>query len=74
MVSLTLIERSAAAEYVIATPSEIAFKPQSLDYIQATAAPLSGLTAWQALFEQAHLSPEQSILIHGSFDQKHWSY
>jgi NADPH:quinone reductase-like Zn-dependent oxidoreductase len=56
----------AAAEYVIATPSEVALKPQSIDYIQAAAVPLSGLTAWQALFEQAHLSPEQSILIHGA--------
>ena len=32
---------------------------------QAAALPLSALTAWQALFEHAHLAAGQSVLIHG---------
>jgi NADPH:quinone reductase-like Zn-dependent oxidoreductase len=33
--------------------------------VQAAALPLSALTAWQALFEHAHLAAGQAVLIHG---------
>jgi NADPH:quinone reductase-like Zn-dependent oxidoreductase len=33
--------------------------------VQAAAVPLSALTAWQALFDHAHLTAGQSVLIHG---------
>ena len=36
-----------------------------LDAVQAAAVPLSALTAWQGLFEQANLAAGQSVLIHG---------
>ena len=55
----------AYAEYVAARASEVALKPESLDYVQAAAIPLSGLTAWQALFDHAHLERGQRVLIHG---------
>lgn len=56
----------AAAEYVTARGSDMAPKPESLDYVGAAAVPLSGLTAWQALFDYAKLVEGQSVLIHGA--------
>jgi NADPH:quinone reductase-like Zn-dependent oxidoreductase len=56
----------AAAEYVAARAADIAPKPRSLDYVLAAAVPLSGLTAWQALFDYARLSAHHRILIHGA--------
>jgi NADPH:quinone reductase-like Zn-dependent oxidoreductase len=65
--ALTAFDRDGAeAEYTIALPSELAPKPGSLNYIQAAAVPLSALTAWQALFDHAHLVEGQTILIHAA--------
>ena len=55
----------AEADYTIARPFELAPKPRTLDAVQAAAVPLSALTAWQGLFEQANLVAGQSVLIHG---------
>ena len=54
------------AEYAIALPSELAIKPSSLSFAEASAIPMAGLTAWQALFEHARLAAGQTILIHGA--------
>lgn len=54
----------AYAEYITVRASEIALKPQSLDFVHAAAVPLAALTAWQSLFDTAHLSAGQSVLIH----------
>ncbi|KAL7933002.1 NAD(P)-binding protein [Trichoderma chlorosporum] len=43
-------------EYTIAHTEELALKPKSLDWIEATATPLSTLTAWQGLFTQGTLN------------------
>ena len=43
----------------------LALKPRGIAHAQAAALPLSALTAWQALFEHAHLAAGQSVLIHG---------
>jgi len=56
----------AAAEYVAVRATDLAPKPKSLDHVQAAAVPLSGLTAWQALFDQAHLAGGDRVLIHGA--------
>jgi NADPH:quinone reductase-like Zn-dependent oxidoreductase len=56
----------AAAEYVGASADRFALKPYSLDHVAAAAVPLSGLTAWQALFDHAELSEGDSVLIHGA--------
>jgi NADPH:quinone reductase-like Zn-dependent oxidoreductase len=56
----------AAADYVIALPSELAPRPRTLDDTQAAAVPLSALTAWQALFDHGGLSEGQTALIHGA--------
>lgn len=64
--TLSLTRNGAEADYVIAMDSEIAPKPQSLDHEYAAAVPMAGLTAWQALFDHAHLSSKDTILIHGA--------
>jgi NADPH:quinone reductase-like Zn-dependent oxidoreductase len=55
----------AAAEYCITTPAEIAPKPNTIDHLQAAVVPISGLTAWQALFDHGRLNAGQKVLIHG---------
>jgi NADPH:quinone reductase-like Zn-dependent oxidoreductase len=52
------------AEYPLALPGELAPKSGALDPVQAAAVPLSALTAWQALFDHAHLAAGQTVLIH----------
>jgi NADPH:quinone reductase-like Zn-dependent oxidoreductase len=56
----------AAAEYVAVRAADLAPKPLSLDHVQAAATPLSALTAWQALFDQAQLTHGHRVLIHGA--------
>ena len=51
------------AEYVAAPVSHIAHKPATVEHIHAAAIPLVGLTAWQALFEKAHVTAGQRVLI-----------
>lgn len=61
-----LMEWGAYAEYAVADPAHLALKPASVDHIQASAVPVAGLTAWQALFEHAHLEKGQTVLINGA--------
>ena len=56
----------ALAEYVIATPAQIAPKPASISHQLAAAVPLSALTAWQALIIRADISEDHSVLVHGA--------
>jgi len=55
----------AQAEYCLARVEDIARKPKSVDHAQAAVTPISGLTAWQGLFERAQLAAGQHALIHG---------
>ncbi|HZP42717.1 MAG TPA: NADP-dependent oxidoreductase [Candidatus Binatia bacterium] len=55
----------AAAEYVALRARDLAKRPATLDDVHAAAIPLSGLTAWQALVEQARLGPGARVLVHG---------
>jgi NADPH:quinone reductase-like Zn-dependent oxidoreductase len=55
----------AAAECCLTTPAEIAPKPATIDHVQAAVVPISGLTAWQALFDHGKLTAGQKVLIHG---------
>jgi NADPH:quinone reductase-like Zn-dependent oxidoreductase len=65
--AFTSLDRDgAAAEYAIALPSELAPKPGSLDHVQAAAAPLTALTAWQAFFDHAGRAARHTVLIHGA--------
>ena len=51
----------AAAEFAAVCAANLALKPRSIPHVQAAALPLSALTAWQALFEHAHLGVGQSV-------------
>lgn len=59
-----LARDGAYAEYIAVRASEIALKPETLDFIHAAAVPLSALTAWQSLFDAGNLQQGQKILIH----------
>lgn len=61
-----IIKVGAFAEYAIAKEGDVAPKPQSIDFEQAAAIPLGGLTAWQAIFDLAELKNGQRILITGA--------
>lgn len=54
------------ADYAIASAGMIARKPEGLADLDAASIPVVAVTAWQALFEHAHLSRGQSVLIHGA--------
>jgi len=56
----------ALAEYVAVEARNLALKPAVLDHVRATALPMPGLTAWQALFVHGGLSEGQRVLIHGA--------
>lgn len=58
-----LSRNGSYAEYIAVRGSEIARKPQSLDWQQAAAVPLTALTAWQALYEIANLKAGERVLI-----------
>lgn len=46
------------AEFVAIDERIVGRKPKTLDFAQAAAIPLTGLTAWESFFEQMHLVPE----------------
>lgn len=52
------------AEYIALDASSVAHKPKNINFAQAAAIPLVGLTAWQALFDAAKLKKGDTILIH----------
>lgn len=52
------------AEYAVMRASEVAAKPATLSHNEAAAVPLAGLTAWQGLFDHAHLKEGERVLIH----------
>src|SRR3989454_479215 len=56
----------AAAEFVAARAADLAPKPRSLNHVRAAAVPLSGLTAWQALFDHARVTAGDRVLIQGA--------
>ncbi|MFC5217057.1 NADP-dependent oxidoreductase [Streptomyces coerulescens] len=53
------------AEYVAVEARNLAPLPADIDHVTAAALPISGLTAWQALFDHARLTTGQTVLIHG---------
>jgi NADPH:quinone reductase-like Zn-dependent oxidoreductase len=54
------------AEYAAVEARNLTPLPADVDHVAAAAVPISGLTAWQALFDHAHLQTGQTVLIHGA--------
>jgi len=52
------------AEYIVVDERIAQPKPATLDFVQAAAAPLVLITAWEALYDRAALRQGQSVLIH----------
>jgi NADPH:quinone reductase-like Zn-dependent oxidoreductase len=63
---LPMTADGAAAEYVIAPAESLAPAPTSIPLADAAALPMVGLTAWQALFDDAELRAGQRVLINGA--------
>jgi NADPH:quinone reductase-like Zn-dependent oxidoreductase len=56
----------AYAEYALASARRMAQKPKTLNFIEAASAPIVTITAWQMLFEYAHVTAGQKVLILGA--------
>ncbi|MFJ4835775.1 NADP-dependent oxidoreductase [Streptomyces sp. NPDC088747] len=54
------------AEYVAVEARNLAPLPADIDHTVAAALPISGLTAWQGLFDHGRLITGQTVLIHGA--------
>jgi NADPH:quinone reductase-like Zn-dependent oxidoreductase len=54
------------AEYVAIEARNLAPLPADVDFTVAASLPISGLTAWQGLFQHGRLQPGQSVLAHGA--------
>ncbi|MGY4770362.1 NADP-dependent oxidoreductase (plasmid) [Kribbella sp. CWNU-51] len=54
------------AEYAAVEARNLAPLPAGVDHVTGAAAVMPGLTAWQALFDHAHLQAGQTVLIHGA--------
>lgn len=56
----------AAAEYVTAAADTLVAAPAAIPIAHAAAIPIAGLTAWQAVFEHAGVTPGQRVLVNGA--------
>ena len=54
------------AQYVAVEARNLAPLSAGIDHTVAAALPISGLTAWQGLFDHGHLATGQTVLIHGA--------
>ncbi|TAH03672.1 MAG: alcohol dehydrogenase [Sphingobacteriales bacterium] len=63
---LGLPQNGTFAQFVALDIAQVYKKPTFLSFEQAAAIPLSGLTAFRALFPKANLQKEQTVLIAGA--------
>jgi NADPH:quinone reductase-like Zn-dependent oxidoreductase len=54
------------AEYVAIEARNLAPLPGDVDFTVGASLPISGLTAWQGLFQHGRLQPGRSVLAHGA--------
>jgi NADPH:quinone reductase-like Zn-dependent oxidoreductase len=54
------------AEYAVVEARNLAPLPGDVDFTVGASLPISGLTAWQGLFEHGRLQAGQSVLVHGA--------
>jgi NADPH:quinone reductase-like Zn-dependent oxidoreductase len=54
------------AEYVAIEARNLTPLPGDVDFTVAASLPISGLTAWQGLFQHGHIQAGQSVLAHGA--------
>ena len=63
---LPIVDGGAMAEFTLAPADVLTLAPTSIPLADAAALPVAALTAWQALFEHAHLEAGQRVLINGA--------
>ncbi|MET8901699.1 NADP-dependent oxidoreductase [Streptomyces sp. NPDC004538] len=63
---LPLDSAGGAAEYVLAPAASLTAAPRTTELADAAALPLTGLAAWQTVFELAELKPGQTVLVNGA--------
>jgi NADPH:quinone reductase-like Zn-dependent oxidoreductase len=54
------------AQYIAMEARNLAPLPGDVDFTVGASLPISGLTAWQGLFQHGRLQAGQSVLVHGS--------
>jgi NADPH:quinone reductase-like Zn-dependent oxidoreductase len=54
------------AEYVAMESRNLAPLPDDVSFADAASLPISGLTAWQGLFQHGHLESGQTVIAHGA--------
>jgi NADPH:quinone reductase-like Zn-dependent oxidoreductase len=59
-----ITDNGGYAEYCVVNESIVSQKPTNVSHIEAATIPLSGQTAWEALFERAAVTAGESVLIH----------
>ena len=65
--ALTPFDRDGvAAQYAVVPADVLAPKPMGLSHVEAAALPMTGLTAWQALFVHGQLSRGERVLVTGA--------
>lgn len=56
----------AYADHAVAASDMIAPKPHAASFVEAAALPVVAVTAWQMLFEEAHVVAGRTVLVHGA--------
>jgi NADPH:quinone reductase-like Zn-dependent oxidoreductase len=59
-------EAGGYGEFVVAPSRHFVRKPAGLSHFEAAGLPLAGLTAWQALVDDANVQPGQKVLVHAA--------
>lgn len=54
------------SDYIVISKKYVFEKPENLDFAESSAVPLSGLTAYRALFSKARLRAKEKVLITGA--------
>jgi NADPH:quinone reductase-like Zn-dependent oxidoreductase len=57
---------AASADYAVAPAGDLVAAPAGIPLAHAAAIPIAGLTAWQAVFDHADITPGQRVLINGA--------
>ncbi|MDG4784753.1 NADP-dependent oxidoreductase [Micromonospora sp. WMMD1102] len=60
------VDTGGAADYVVAAAGTVVPAPRTVPLAHAAALPVAGLTAWQAVYEQARLTSGQRVLVNGA--------
>ena len=63
---LGMPDQGTFAEYICCPATDAYDKPAHLDWEQAAAVPLAGLTAWRAVVTQAEVQAGQTVLVTGA--------